>query len=223
MLIRYAPLQWRKMSTGPRQWGVHADICSGCCWRSHPRPDSIHAAARRMLWIWPWQHALTPRPEEGQETVGSSVDWSGAWDFPTRPRILLIQPGLWLERVSAPLHTRGREKGGGLCRQVEENFSEGIHCPLTERTAQIICAGRCSQTHMHEFVELAGFLSARRTGFHDACRSSCYSGCFTESINLSCQHHQPLWWKLFHSLIRELWCCITYGGQGNILGGSVIM
>lgn len=38
--------------------------------------------------------------------------------------------------------------------------------------------------------------------FYDACRSSCYSGCFTASIHLSCHHLQPLWWKLFHSLIK---------------------
>lgn len=55
-----------------------------------------------------------------------------------------------------------------------------------------------------------------------ACRSSCYAGSGTDSIHLRCQRRQPLWWKLFHPLIREPWCSITFGGRGNILGGSVI-
>lgn len=38
--------------------------------------------------------------------------------------------------------------------------------------------------------------------FHDACGSSCYSGRVTENINLNCHHLQPLWWKLFHPLIK---------------------
>ena len=53
---------------------------------------------------------LTPRPEEGQETVGSWLTEVVPGTFPHASGSL-IQPGLWLERVSAPLHTR--EGGGG--------------------------------------------------------------------------------------------------------------
>ena len=80
-----------------------------------------------------------PRAWRGTGNSWLLVDWCCAWDFPTRLGMLFIQPGLWLERVSAPLHTRERKEGGEGARrlavEVGENFSEGIHCPLAEGTA----------------------------------------------------------------------------------------
>lgn len=58
--------------------------------------------------------------------------------FPTRLGILLIQPGLRSERVVCTTsHQEGEREGWWWVVLVEvgENFSEGIHCPLTERTA----------------------------------------------------------------------------------------
>lgn len=135
MLIRYSLLQRRNVCTGPQQWGAHADICSvsGAAVENLP-----NAAAWRMLWTWPWQRARTLRPEEGQETVGS---WSTEVVPGTFPHASGSSSFSLVCGWSVRLHhfTPGeRREGGGMCRltvEVGENFSEGIHCPLTERTA----------------------------------------------------------------------------------------
>lgn len=102
----------------PRQQSTHADICCACRAAVEippkARPHSLSSTEDVV------DMALTARSNpEAQRGTGNSwllIDWSGAWDFPTRLGMLLVEPGLWLERVSAPLHTRekreGRERSG---------------------------------------------------------------------------------------------------------------
>lgn len=87
------------------------------------------------------------------------VDWSGAWDFPTRLRILLIQLSLWLERVSAPLHTREKREvvGAAYCRSWRKLFRWDL-LPLSwENSINYLRWQMFTDPNMHEFVELAGF------------------------------------------------------------------
>lgn len=206
------------MSTG---WGVHADICSvwGCC------GDSSECLS--MVDVVDMSLTVHRNPEawRGTGNSGLLIHWSGAWDFPTRLRILLIQP--W-SAVEACVCTTSHQGQGG--EGVVQAYGRSLRKLFRGDSLPLNWANSINYLHwqmftgpnMHEFVELAGFPQPNVLVFHDACRSSCYSGCFTESINLSCQHHQPLWWKLFHSLIRELWSYYIWR-SGSILGGSVIM
>lgn len=133
-------------------------------WKIPTRQCYILTAAWRKLWTWPWQCVLTPGPKERQETVGCWVDWSGSWDFPTCLWMLLFQPGLWLECVSAPLHTRERgrrARGGGggqtYCRSWRKLF-RGDSLPLSwENSINYLRWQMFTDPNMHEFVELAGF------------------------------------------------------------------
>lgn len=162
-IIRYSVRQWRNTSAGARLHGEAcmqiSALCLGLLWRSHPRQSSIHAAAWRMLWIQPWQFAINPEAWRGTGNSWLLVDWSGAWDFPTRLKILLIRPILWLERASAPLHTRERREGAAqaYCRSWRKVF-RGDSLPLNwENSINYLCWQMFTDPNMHEFVELAGF------------------------------------------------------------------
>lgn len=102
---------------------------------------------------------------EGQRETGNSwltLDWSDAWDFPTRLGTLLFQPSLWLERVSAPLHTREsrrtrRRRREAYCRSWRKLF-RGDSLPLSrENSINYLHWQMFTDPNMHEFVELAGF------------------------------------------------------------------
>lgn len=162
MLIRNSPLQWRNMSTGSQQWGLHADICSVSGAAAEIPPKARLHSCCSMEDVMDMALTARSNPEAWRGTGNSwlSLDWSGAWDFPTRLRILLIQPGLWLERVSAPLHTREGERKGeeqAYCRSWRKLF-RGDPLPLSwENSINYLRWQMFTDPNMHEFVELAGF------------------------------------------------------------------
>lgn len=111
-IIRYLLFQWRNTPTGPQQWGVQIQYL--CVSQSALIPPKAslpsHCSMGDVV-----EMALTarsnPRAWRGTGNSWLLLDWCCAWDFPTRLRMLVIQPGLWLKRVSAPLHTRERRRG----------------------------------------------------------------------------------------------------------------
>lgn len=230
--ILTAPVERHVYSTAPPTEQMHAEICSvsDAAVRIPPKATLPSCCGMEDIMDMALTSLLYPEACRGTGNSWLSVDWSGAWDFPTR----LLVCG-W----SVCLHhfTPGREREAeredvqAYCRSWRELlWGDSLLPPSLPpsppklREQHKLFALADVHSSKYAWICRAGRRpSAQRTAFHDACRSSCYSGCFTESINLSCQRHQALWWKLFHFLIRELWYCITRGGQGNILGRAVIV
>lgn len=106
-------------------------LCLGLLWISFPMPPhggcyghGLDSALQRC------------RPEEEQETVGSLKWCLGLSHAPQDP-----PHSAWFAVracVCTTSHQGARGAGVGgvqLTVEVGENFSEGIHCPLTESTA----------------------------------------------------------------------------------------
>lgn len=136
-------------------------LCLGLLWRSHPRQDSIHAVAWRMLWIWPWQRAVTLRPKEGQETVGS---WSTEVVPGTFPHAsgstsfsLVCGWSVCLHHFTPGRRGRGAADSQAYCRSWRKLF-RGDSLPLNwENSINYLHWQMFTDPNMHEFVELAGF------------------------------------------------------------------
>lgn len=104
---------------------------------------------------------------------------------------------------------RHRLSASAFDRRNLEKACQGDLAPVREEGGG---GGACSKlfvladVHRPKYAWVCGPGSSRLLPnwllFHDACGSSCYSGRVTGSINLNCHHLQPLWWKLFHPLIK---------------------
>lgn len=161
MLIIYSPLQWRNMSTGPQQRSVHTDICSvsGAAVEIPPKARLHSCCSMEDVMDMALTARLTLRPEEGQETVGCCSTEVVPGTFPHAPESSSFKLVCgWSVCLHHFTPAREEERERGVTVEVGENFSEGIHCPLSrENSINYLRWQMFTDPNMHEFVELAGF------------------------------------------------------------------
>ena len=173
MLIRYSPLQWRDVSTGPRLWGVHADICSVSGARCGG--DPTQGKAPFMLqhggcYGYGLDSALSPRglKRDRKQLALGRLKWClGLSHTPQDPpHSAWSVVGAYVCTTSHQGEDEGEVcvrvcgRGGGArayCRSWRKLF-RGDSLPLNrENSINYLHWQMFTDPNMHEFVELAGF------------------------------------------------------------------